>query len=427
MKSVRTTCPYCGVGCGLVANVKDGRLASVEGDRLHRVNRGATCRKPLHLPDAVHAPDRASTPLMRESADERWRPATWRRAIPHLARRLRAIADEHGPDAIAFYISGQLLTEDYYAVNKLAKGYIGTNNVDSNSRLCMSSAVSAYRETFGSDGPPACYSDIDQADCMLLLGTNTAACHPIVWARIRRRQKEGARLIVVAPRRTQTAAAANLHLPVRPGGDLALMNAMIHVIAREGMVDERFVALRTKGAEQALTAAADWPPERAAEETGVPAELIVEAARVFGGARRSLALWSMGANQSSVGTSKNRALHNLCLLTGNFGRPGTGPLSLTGQPNAMGGRETGGLSNLLPGYRSVVVPEDRAEMRRLWKLPPDLPGVSPEPGLAATELADALHQGSGRAVWIVGHHPVVSQPDSERFAAALRRAELVVV
>jgi len=427
VKSVRTTCPYCGVGCGLVANVKRGRLASVEGDRLHRVNRGATCRKPLHLPDAVHAADRATRPLIRDSPAERWRPATWRRAIPLLAKRLGAIADEHGPDAIAFYISGQLLTEDYYAVNKLVKGFMGTNNVDSNSRLCMSSAVAAYRETFGSDGPPACYADIDHADCMLLLGTNTAACHPIVWARIRRRQKEGARLIVIDPRRTQTAAAADLHLPVRPGGDLALLNAMIHVIACEGLVDDRFVTLRTEGSEQALAAAADWPPERAAEESGVTAELIVQAAREFARATRSLALWSMGANQSSVGTLKNRALHNLCLLTGNFGRQGTGPLSLTGQPNAMGGRETGGLSNLLPGYRSVTAAEDRAEMRKLWNLPADLPGISPEPGLAATELADALHEGRVKAIWVVATNPVVSQPDAERFAAGLRLADLVVV
>ena len=426
MKSVRTTCPYCGVGCGLIANVEGERLASVEGDRLHRVNRGATCRKPLHLPDAVHARDRATVPMMRESRDERWEPTTWQRATRVLAKRLRAIADEHGPDAIAFYISGQLLTEDYYVVNKLVKGFLGTNNVDSNSRLCMSSAVAAYKETFGSDGPPASYADIDQADCIFLVGSNTAACHPIIWARIRRRQKEGAQLIVVDPRRTETADAADLHLPVRPGGDLALLNAMINVIAREGLVDERFVELRTEGAEQALAAAAEWTPERAERETGIPAGLTVDAALSFGRAGRALALWSMGVNQSTVGTLKNRAIHNLCLLTGNFGRPGTGPLSLTGQPNAMGGRETGGLSNLLPGYRSVSAAEDRAEMRKLWGIPPDMPGISPEPGIAATELADALHEGRVKAVWIVATNPVVSQPDAERFASGLRKAELVV-
>ena len=426
MKQVRTTCPYCGVGCGLVAKVTADRLAAVEGDRLHRVNRGATCRKPLHLPDAVHSRDRATTPLMRASRDTRWQPVTWRRVIPDLARRLRSIVDEHGPDAVTFYVSGQLLTEDYYVVNKLVKGFMGTNNVDSNSRLCMSSAVAAYRATFGSDGPPGCYADIDQTDCMLLLGTNTAACHPIVWSRIGRRQQEGAQLIVIDPRRTRTAEAADLHLPVRPGGDLALLNSMINVIVRDGLVDESFVAMRTEGADEAIAAAMEWTPERAAEETGVPAESIVEAARCFAGATRSLALWSMGANQSSVGTLKNRALHNLCLLTGNFGRPGTGPLSLTGQPNAMGGRETGGLADLLPGYRSVTVAEDRAAMRKLWGLPAEAPGISPEPGIASTELADALHDGRVKAVWVIATNPVVSQPDAERFAAGLERAKLVV-
>jgi ferredoxin-nitrate reductase len=426
VSATRTTCPYCGVGCGLVANVRNGRLVSVEGDKLHRVNRGATCRKPLHLPDAVHAADRAVTPLLRDSPDERWQVSTWRRTIPLLAKRLRAIVAEHGPDAIAFYISGQLLTEDYYAVNKLVKGFIGTNNVDSNSRLCMSSAVAAYKETFGADGPPACYADLERADCMLLLGSNTAACHPIAWARIARRAKERATLIVLDPRRTQTAAAADLHLALRPGSDLAVLNAMIHVIVRERLIDEQFVATRTEGSEHALASAADWTPEQAERESGVAAALIEHAARAFATAPRALALWSMGANQSSVGTLKNRALHNLCLLTGNLGRPGTGPLSMTGQPNAMGGRETGGLSNLLPGYRSVAVAEDRAEMRKLWKLPSDLPGVSPEPGIAATELADALHAGRVKAVWIVATNPVVSQPDAERFAAGLRRADLVV-
>jgi ferredoxin-nitrate reductase len=423
MKRVRSTCPYCGVGCGLIAEVDAGRLTAVAGDPLHPVNRGATCVKPLHLPAAVHAADRATAPLLRASRDSRWRPATWRTAISTLARRLRDMA----PEEIAFYVSGQLLTEDYYAVNKLAKGFIGTNNVDSNSRLCMSSAVAGYRESLGSDGPPASYADIDQADCLLLLGSNTAACHPILWARIRRRQAEGATVIVVDPRRTETAAAADLHLPVRPGSDLPLLNAMLGVIARDGLLDDLFVARRTEGLEGALAGAAEWSPERAAEACGLDADAIVDAARRFGQAKRAMALWSMGANQSTVGTLKNRALNNLCLATGNIGRPGTGPLSLTGQPNAMGGRETGGLATLLPGYRSVASPEDRAEMRRLWALGPDAPGVSPRPGLASTELVEALEAGSVRAVWIVATNPVVSQPDAERFAAALQEAELVVV
>jgi ferredoxin-nitrate reductase len=411
------------VGCGLIAETEGGRLSTVAGDPLHPVNRGATCVKPLHLPAAVHAPDRATAPLVRASRDERWRATTWRRAIARVARSLRTLA----PEEIAFYVSGQLLTEDYYAVNKLAKGFLGTNNVDSNSRLCMSSAVAGYRESLGSDGPPASYADIDHADCLLLLGSNAAACHPVLWARIRRRQAEGACVVVVDPRRTETAGAADLHLPVKPGSDLPLLNAMLGVIARDGLLDDRFLARRTEGLEEALAGAAEWTPERAAEACGISAEAIVDAAHRFGQAKRAMALWSMGANQSRVGTLKNRALNNLCLATGNIGRAGTGPLSLTGQPNAMGGRETGGLSTLLPGYRSVASPEDRAEMRRLWALPADAPGVSPQPGLASTELVEALEAGRVKAVWIVATNPVVSQPDAERFAAALQRAELVVV
>ena len=313
-----------------------------------------------------------------------------RRALARRARGARsrasspaaceAVGREHGPDAIAFYISGQLLTEDYYAVTKLAKGFLGTNNVDSNSRLCMSSAVAGYTASLGSDGPPASYADLDQADHLLLLGSNASACHPIVWSRIRRRQAEGATVTVVDPRATPTAQAADHHLQVRPGADLPLLSAMLHVLDREDLVDRTFLARHVSGADEALAAAAEWPPERAAEVCGVPAEQIVTAARAFGGARRAMALWSMGANQSTVGTLKNRALINLCLATGNVGRPGTGPLSLTGQPNAMGGRESGGLAHLLPGYRSVTDSDHRAEMRRLWDVPPGAPGISPVAG-----------------------------------------------
>lgn len=244
MASARTQCPYCGVGCGLLADVAGGRLTEVRGDPHHPVNRGRTCRKPLELASAVHAPDRATTPLVRD-ATGRLAGTGWEEALAHVAGRFRAIVDEHGPDAVAFYISGQLLTEDYYAVNKLAKGFLGTNNVDSNSRLCMSSAVAGYTQALGSDGPPSAYADLALADCFLLLGTNTAACHPIVWSRIRDRQAEGAFVICADPRATPTAQGADLHLPVRPGTDLALLSALLHVIERDGLLDEAFIAART--------------------------------------------------------------------------------------------------------------------------------------------------------------------------------------
>ena len=426
-REVRTGCPYCGTGCGLIAEVSGGRVTAVKGDFLHPVSRGATCRKPLGLPEALGSADRATEPLWRDSLDSRWRERTWRQSTGELARRLKDVSERHGPDAIALYISGQLTTEDYYVASKLAKGFLGTNNVDSNSRLCMSSAVAGYTGALGSDGPPPSFSDVDRADHLLLLGSNASACHPVLWGRIRRRQAAGARVTVIDPRRTPTAEAADTHLQVRPGADLPLLSALLAVMDAEELLDRAFLERHTEGAEATLAAAAEWTPARAAEVCGVAAEEIVATARAFGGARRAMVLWSMGANQSTVGTLKNRALINLCLATGNIGRPGTGPLSLTGQPNAMGGREAGGLAHLLPGYRKVADPDDRAEMRRLWEIPAGAPGISPAPGIPSTELVDALEADRVKVVWIVATNPVVSQPDAARFAAALRRAELVIV
>jgi len=425
-QQTKTGCPYCGVGCGLVVKSARGRLTAIEGDPDYPVNSGRTCRKPLELASAVHSPDRATAPLLRERRDTRFRSVPWERALATLGGRLRSIADEHGPEAVAFYISGQLLTEDYYVVNKLAKGFLGTNNVDSNSRLCMSSAVAGYAGAFGSDGPPPSYADFAAADCLFLLGTNTAACHPIVWARIRDRQAEGAFVICADPRASATARASDLHLPVRPGTDLALINAMLHVLDRDGLTDGDFIAAHTSGWEEARAVARDWPPERAEEVCGVAAADIEAAARRFG-AGRSMALWSMGANQSTVGTLKNRALINLCLASGQIGKPGTGPFSLTGQPNAMGGRETGGLCHQLPGYRLIESAADRAVVERYWDVPDHLPGIAPTPGLPAVELFDALETGRVKAVWIVATNPAVSMPDANRARAALERAELVVV
>ncbi|MEJ7824349.1 MAG: molybdopterin-dependent oxidoreductase [Solirubrobacteraceae bacterium] len=425
MQTIPTQCPYCGVGCGLLADVQDGRLVTVRGDPHHPANRGRTCRKPLGLPFAVDAPDRATVPLWRSDRDARLQPTSWEDVLGTVAGRMRAIIQEHGPDAVAFYISGQLLTEDYYAINKLAKGFLGTNNVDSNSRLCMSSAVAGYSGAFGFDGPPPAYADIALSDCFLLLGTNTAACHPIVWSRIRDRQAEGAFVICADPRATKTAQGSDLHLPVRPGTDLALLNAMLHVVDRDGLLDEDFISHHTAGWQAAREVAQAWTPARAAEVCGVAADLIEQAAHRFAGAEAAMALWSMGANQSTVGTLKNRALINLCLAAGQIGRPGSGPLSLTGQPNAMGGRETGGLSHLLPGYRKVTDAGDRAAMAAHWDV--DIQALSPNPGLPAVALFDALEQGTVKAVWIMATNPLVSLPDAQRARAALERAELVVV
>ena len=429
-RTVRTACPYCGVGCGLRATVADGRLVRVEGDPEHPVNRGRTCAKPLALPTAAHAADRATTPRRREHPDGPWRDVTWDEGIGWAAERLRGIVDEHGPEAVAFYVSGQLTTEDYYVVNKLAKGFLGTNTVDSNSRLCMSSAVAGYKATFGSDGPLPSYDDLDDADCVLLLGSNAAACHPIVWGRIRAAQARPdrpCRVIVVDPRRTRTAEEADLHLPVRPGGDVPLLLGMLHAIVAAGLADEAFLAAHTEGWDELRAQIDAWPVARAAAVSGVPAALIEEAARTFATAGAAMTAWTMGANQSTVGTDKNRALHALCLVTGHLGRPGTGPLSLTGQPNAMGGREVGGLATFLPGYRTAASAEDREAVNTYWRLPPTAAGVSARPGLVATDLVDALHDGRVKAVWILATNPAVSLPASAKVHEALRRAELVVV
>jgi ferredoxin-nitrate reductase len=379
------------------------------------------------LPDAMRSRDRAGVPQWRDVTRGRFSDTSWGTIIPRLARRLDAIRREHGPDSIAFYLSGQLLTEDYYAVTKLAKGFLGTNNVDSNSRLCMSSAVAAYDATFGSDGPPPSYEDIEHSDVFLLVGSNAAACHPIVWGRVRARQAQGARVIVIDPRRTPSAAAADMHLAVRPGGDLVLLTSMLAEIDRQGLLDRDYLNAHVEGHEEMLSAAGRWTPERAAPVCGVPAEQIVAAAREFAAAGAALAMWSMGVNQSTAGTRTNRAILNLCLGSGHIGRPGAGPLSLTGQPNAMGGREVGALAHLLPGYRKVVSPEDRQAVAELWELPPDAAGIAPMPGLTATDLFDALEDGRVKAVWIAATNPAVSMPDAERARAALAKAELVVV
>jgi ferredoxin-nitrate reductase len=418
-RHTRSLCPYCGVGCGLIVRTRDERVAEVAGDPLYPVNRGRTCRKPLELGSAVHAPDRATTPLLRGRRDARFEEVGWVQALQFVAARLR----ELDPHEIGFHVSGQLLTEDYYAFSKLARGFLGVNNLDSNSRLCMSSAVAGYTGAFGADGPPPAYADLALTDCLLLLGTNTASCHPIVWARIRDRQAEGAFVICADPRPTPTAQLADLHLPVRPGTDLALLNALLCAIEREGLIDEAFVKARTSGFQAALQTAREWPPERAAEVCGVRGADIERAAERFGKAGTAMALWSMGANQSTVGTLKNRALINLCLATGNLGRPGAGPLSLTGQPNAMGGREVGGLAHLLPGYRRIERAEDRAAIEAHWECPP----IDPTPGLPAVEMFDAAADGHVRALWVVATNPAVSMPDSGRARAALERAELVVV
>ncbi len=418
-KQVATTCCYCGVGCGVVASAHKIGIFSVKGDAAHPANYGRLCTKgaALHL-----SADAGARLLYPEVNGER---KTWDQALDHAAEKFRQIIAEHGPDAVAFYISGQLLTEDYYVFNKLAKGLVGTNNVDTNSRLCMSSAVAGYKQSLGADAPPCAYEDIDDADLILIAGSNTAFAHPILYRRIEdaRARNPGLRVVVIDPRATVTARAADLHLALKPGTDIALFNAMLHVIERDGLTDAPFKNSKTENFENLKPLIDHWTPERAAEVCDLPVEKIVQAARMFGNAKAALSLYCQGLNQSASGTRKNCALINLHLATGHIGRPGAGPFSLTGQPNAMGGREVGGMANLLSGHRDLDNEEHRKEVAALW----GVETVPWKPGKTAVEMFEAIGRGEIKAVWIACTNPAQSMPDANAVRKALSRADFVVV
>jgi anaerobic selenocysteine-containing dehydrogenase len=349
-------------------------------------------------------------------------------AIGSAAERLNRIISTYGPESIAFYISGQLLTEDYYVINKLAKGFLGTNNVDSNSRLCMASAASAHQLAFGSDGPPCAYDDFDVADCFLFIGSNAADTHPVLFQRALRRKAadpERVLIVVVDPRRTATARAADIHLQLRPGTDVPLLRGILHVLIRDGFTNDEFIREHTTGWEAVAADVAAWTPDRVGAVCGISPESIVDVARRFGNASSVLSCWAMGLNQAVDGVDRSLALINLHLSTGQIGQPGAGPFSLTGQPNAMGGREVGGLAGLLPGYRSVTNPTHRVEMASVWGVPVER--LSSRPGKTGVEIFEGLASGELKAVWIAATNPMVSIPDLSVVRRGLERAELVVV
>ena len=424
MAQIRTVCAYCGVGCGVIARTEAGRIVGVEGDPDHPANCGRLCSKgsTLHL---TSQPDsRALYPELRRDRNAPRARAGWDEALEFAAQKFARVIAEHGPDSVAFYVSGQLLTEDYYVFNKLARGLVGTNNIDTNSRLCMSSAVMGYKLTLGADAPPACYEDIDYAGCIFIAGSNTAWAHPILYRRIEdaRVRNPKLRLVVADPRRTDTAAAADLHLAILPGTDVALFNAMLHVLLWEGLCDLDYIRANTEGFDALRSAVAEYTPQAAAQICGVPAEDIAQAARWFA-AGPTLSLYCQGLNQSIQGTEKNAALINLHLATAQIGKPGAGPLSLTGQPNAMGGREVGGMATLLSGHRELSNPAHREEIARLW----GVQAIPSAPGKTAVEMFDAVREGHIKAIWIACTNPVQSMPDQSRVVEALQRAEFVVV
>lgn len=419
---MKTVCAYCGVGCGLVLEIADGKVVKASGDKAHPANFGRLCTKGATTADMLAAPGRLTTALRHTDGGPR--PTDADAAITETARRLRAILDEHGPDALAFYVSGQMSLEAQYLVNKLAKGFVRTNQIESNSRLCMASAGTGYKLSLGADGPPGSYTDFEHADLFLVIGSNMADCHPILYLRMMERVKQGAKLIVVDPRRTATAAKADLFLQIKPGADLALLNGLLHLLVEADATDPEFIAAHTEGWDAMPAFLADYDPATVASLTGLAEADIREAAALIAGAPNWMSCWTMGLNQSTHGTWNTNALVNLHLATGALCRPGSGPFSLTGQPNAMGGREMGYMGPGLPGQRSVVSPADRAFTEDVWGLPEGT--LRTDVGKGTVEMFQRMAEGAIRACWIICTNPVASVANRRTVIAGLEAAEFVV-
>ncbi len=429
---VKTLCPYCGVGCGLEVvettnqpTVKFPDRFKVRGDRAHPSSQGMVCVKGATIAESIQK-DRLLHPMMRDRLDDEFRQVSWDEALDAIVNRMQHVLSTKGADALCMYGSGQFQTEDYYIAQKLFKGCLGTNNFDANSRLCMSSAVSGYAKSFGSDGPPCCYEDLDITDCLFAIGTNTAECHPIIFNRFRKHHKKNphVKLIVVDPRRTQTAAVADLHLAVQPGTDIDLLNGIAHLLLKWEKCDREFIEQHTTGFAEFAEITQLYTPEFVARRCEIDINDLELAAKYWAESSRVLSIWSMGVNQSTQGTAKVQCIINLHLLTAQIGKAGSGPFSLTGQPNAMGGREAGGLAHLLPGYRFVANPQHRAELETFWGLPAGQ--ISNQVGRTAWDIIRGLETDEVDFLWIAATNPVVSFPDLVRTKAALKRSPFTV-
>jgi ferredoxin-nitrate reductase len=425
-ESYKTTCCYCGVGCGITVHKdRQGKLR-IEGDKDYPVNHGMLCSKGMNLHYTVmDQTDRLLYPEMRYNRHLPRQRVSWDQALDRTAAVFKTFIDKYGPESVAFYASGQCLTEEYYVLNKLVKGFIGSNNIDTNSRLCMSSAVVAYKMALGEDAVPICYEDIELSDCLFIAGANPAWCHPILWRRVEAAKAANPRLkiIVSDPRRTQTSALADLHLQLNPGTDIVLHHAIGRVLIESGNIDACFIQQHTEGFEKYCECVMQRTVAEAAYICGVEEWEIRQAASFIGIATGFVTMWTMGLNQSVVGVHKNLSLINLNLITGQIGKPGSGPFSLTGQPNAMGGREVGGLSNLLPAHRDLANPAHRAYVESFW----GGKKISSKPGYTATEMFEALSDGRLKAIWILCTNPLISLPDVRRAEEGLKKAKFVVV
>ena len=425
----RSTCPYCGVGCGVIIESSGNEITGVRGDPDHPANFGRLCSKgrtlALTASAVVTRQTRLLHPMQRSVRGGVAENVSWDHALSLATERFAGIITAHGADAVGFYVSGQLLTEDYYVFNKLAKGLIGTNNIDTNSRLCMSSAVAGYKQTLGADAPPNCYDDVNHAQCIFIVGSNTAYAHPVLFRRIEdaKAANPALKIIFCDPRRTDTAEIADLYLPILPGTDVSLFNGLLHIMLWEGWTKPGYIAAHTTGFEELKATVRDYNPDLVSQTCGIKKEDLLLAARLFACSPTTLSLYCQGLNQSSSGTAKNAALINLHLATGQIGKPGAGPFSLTGQPNAMGGREVGGLANLLSAHRDLANAQHRAEVAALW----GVDSVPEKPGKTAVEMFQAAADGEIKALWIACTNPAQSMPDQTTVRRALERAEFVVV
>lgn len=425
-KKYKSTCSYCGVGCGVeVTDLGNGKI-HVEGDKDHPSSKGMLCSKGMNLHYTVNdKSDRLLYPEMRFNRNMPLQRVSWDTALDRTAAIFKTFIQKYGPDSVGFYVSGQCSTEEYYVINKLIKGFIGSNNIDTNSRLCMSSAVVGYKLTLGEDSVPVCYDDIELADCFFVTGANSAWCHPIIWRRVEAHKQANpdVKIIVIDPRRTQTASQADLHLQLNPGTDIVLTNIIGRILIENNWIDQDFITNHTDGFEAYREQVFTRTLSEASEICGVSDADISLAAQYIHESKGFLSMWTMGLNQSVVGVNKNLSLIDLHLITGKIGKEGSGPFSLTGQPNAMGGREVGGLSNMLPAHRDLLNPAHRDEVQAFW----DGTKISDKPGFTATEMFQALADGRMKAIWIVTTNPMVSLPDLNMVEKGLQNAKFVVV
>ena len=415
-----TTCPYCGVGCGVEVNIDhNNTLSGLQGSSDHPANFGRLCVKGSKLLATNDSHGRLLHPTIGgEQVD-------WSTAISHVADKFTQVIAEHGPDSVAFYVSGQLLTEDYYVANKLMKGYIGSANIDTNSRLCMSSAVAAYKRAFGADAVPCNYEDLELADLIVLVGSNAAWTHPVLFQRIERAKKlnPDMKVVVIDPRRTATCEIADLHLAIKPGTDVALYNGLLGYLASNQGLDQDYIDANTQGFEQALAESQAWTLDKTAQVCDLEPEALEQFYRWFNQTEKALTAYCMGVNQSTSGTNKANSIINVHLASAKLGKAGAGPFSLTGQPNAMGGREVGGLANMLACHMDINNPAHRETVQTYWQSP----AIPVKNGLKAVDMFDDIAQGKVKAIWVMATNPMVSMPNREKIASALEKCELVVV